>query len=247
VQEWVITLLGRYSDCYANNQFRAVQQFFKWHATEDPDEPRPNPMAGLKPPRIGDKLVPVFTDDELAALLGACKGGGFQNRRDYAIISLFKDTGARLSELAGLTTDDIMPREREAVVTGKGDKQRTIKYTYDTARALDRYQRERARHRMARARALWLGVRGGPMTPSGIYQVIERRGLQVGVEVNRHKSWLSPAGPLSSRPPSPGTCSPRCATPPSAGPPSASGTPGSGSPRSSTSSASGTRSPTPTA
>jgi integrase/recombinase XerD len=187
VQEWVITLLGRYSDCYANNQFRALQQFFKWHATEDPDEPRPNPMVGLKPPKIGDKLVPVFTDDELAALLGACKGGGFQNRRDYAIISLFKDTGARLSELAGLTTGDIVPREREAVVTGKGDKQRTIKYTYDTARALDRYQRERARHRMARVSALWLGVRGGPMTPSGVYQVIERRGLEVGVEVNPHK------------------------------------------------------------
>jgi integrase len=53
--------------------------------------------------------------EELAALLGACKGGGFQNRRDYAIISLFKDTGARLSELAGLTTGDIVPREREAV------------------------------------------------------------------------------------------------------------------------------------
>jgi site-specific recombinase XerD len=187
VQGWVITLLGRYSDCYANNQFRALQQFFKWHATEDPDEPRLNPMAGLKPPKIGDKLVPVFTDDEMAALLGACKGGGFQNRRDYAIISLFKDTGARLSELAGLTTDDIVPREREAVVTGKGDKQRTIKYTYDTARALDRYQRERARHKMARVSALWLGVRGGPMAPSGVYQVIERRGLEVGVEVNPHK------------------------------------------------------------
>ena len=52
--------------------------------------------------------------------------------------------------MAGLSKDDIAPREREAVVTGKGDKQRTIKYTYETARALDRYQRERARHKMAR-------------------------------------------------------------------------------------------------
>ena len=187
VQEWTITLLDRYSDSYASNQFRALQQFFKWHATEDPDEQRPNPMAGLKPPKIGDKLVPVFTDDELAALLGTCKGGGFQNRRDYAIISVFKDTGARLSELAGLTTDDISPRDREAVVTGKGDKQRTIRFTYDTARALDRYQRERAKHKRARARALWLGVRGGPMTASGVYQMIERRGRDAGVEVNPHK------------------------------------------------------------
>jgi len=32
-------------------------------------------MAGLKPPKIGDRLVPVFTDEELAALLDTCKGG----------------------------------------------------------------------------------------------------------------------------------------------------------------------------
>jgi hypothetical protein len=31
---------------------------------------------------------PVFTD-ELTALLEVCKGGGFQNRRDYTVISLF--------------------------------------------------------------------------------------------------------------------------------------------------------------
>lgn len=75
VQQWTVALLDRYSDSYANNQFRALQQFFKWHATEDPDEPRPNPMAGLKPPKVGDKLVPVFTEGELAAMLATCKGG----------------------------------------------------------------------------------------------------------------------------------------------------------------------------
>jgi len=135
VQEWVSTLLAGYTDQYANNQFRALQQFFKWHATEDPDEPRPNPMVNLKPPKVGEKLVPVFTDDELAAMIGTCKGGGFQNRRDYAVISLFKDTGIRLSELANLGLDDVSPANREAAVTGKGDKQRTVRFTYDTARA----------------------------------------------------------------------------------------------------------------
>jgi len=120
VQQWVTTLLADYSDSYANNQFRALQQFFKWYATEDPDEPRPNAMANLRPPKIGDKLVPVISDDELNALLAACKGGGFENRRDYAVISIFKDTGARLSEVAGLAVDDVAAREREATVTGKG-------------------------------------------------------------------------------------------------------------------------------
>jgi site-specific recombinase XerC len=129
VQEWTVTLLDRYSDSYANNQFRALQQFFKWLATEDPDEPRSNPMANLKPPKVGDNLVPVFTEDEMAAVLARCKGGGFQNRRDYAVISLFKDAGIRLSELAGLGLDHVNPASREATVTGKGDKQRTVRLT----------------------------------------------------------------------------------------------------------------------
>jgi site-specific recombinase XerD len=191
VQEWTVTLLGRYSDSYANNQFRALQQFFKWYATEDPDEPRSNPMANLKPPKLGSKVVPVFTDDELTALLAACKGSGYRNRRDFAIISLFRDTGIRLSELAGLDIADVRLADREATVTGKGDRQRTIKFTFDTARALDRFKRARDKHPAARLSALWPGLRG-PMTPSGIPDDREtrhrsgRRGLPPQVPAHVH-------------------------------------------------------------
>jgi site-specific recombinase XerD len=204
VQQWIVTLIGRYSDQYANNQFRALQQFFKWYATEDPDEPRRNVMAGLKPPKLDDKLVPVFTGGELDALLSTCKGGGLQNRRDTAIIWLFRDTGMRLAELAGLTTgDDLDLRNCKATVTGKGRKQRTVKFSPDTARAIDRYLRERARHPSAHRPALWLGARSdrGPMTASGIYQMVERRGKQAAVAVHPHKfrhnfshTWLDNGG-----------------------------------------------------
>ena len=124
VQHWVTSLAARYgkSGAYASNQFRALQQFFKWHATEDPGDPRPNPMAGLKPPKVDETEVPVFTDAELAALLATCKGGGFENRRDHAILSLFRDTGMRLAELAGLDLPDVSLRDREALVTGKGPR-----------------------------------------------------------------------------------------------------------------------------
>lgn len=50
-------LLGRYSPAYASNQYRALQQFLKWLAAEDE---LPDPMAGLAPPRVAAKLVPVF-------------------------------------------------------------------------------------------------------------------------------------------------------------------------------------------
>ncbi len=42
--------------------------------------------------------MPVVSDADLRALLAACKGTGFSERRDTAIIRLFLDTGTRLAE-----------------------------------------------------------------------------------------------------------------------------------------------------
>ena len=64
IQRWVVWLLDRYSSAYASNQYRALQQFFKWLAAEDEV---PDPMAGLKPPCVPGKPVPVFT-------AGTCRG-----------------------------------------------------------------------------------------------------------------------------------------------------------------------------
>ena len=98
IQQWMAWLLARYSTAYASNQYRALQQFFKWLAAEDE---LADPMAGLQPPRVPDKLVPVFTGDELSRLEQACAGRSFAQRRDTAIIAVFTATGIRLSELAG--------------------------------------------------------------------------------------------------------------------------------------------------
>ena len=185
VQQWVAWLLDRYSAAYASNQFRALQQFFKWLAAE---EEMPDPMAGLRPPAVPDKPVPVFTADELRRLERSCAGRGFQERRDAAVIAVFRATGMRLSELAGIRYDPGDPRlsdldlwHREVTVHGKGRKTRTVKIGHDAARAVDRYIRARARHVQAHRPQLWLGTGNrGPMTASGIYQVIARRGRQCG-------------------------------------------------------------------
>jgi integrase len=83
-------LLGRYSAAYASNQYRALQQSFRWLATE---EEIPDPVAGLRPPRVPGKPVPVFTGDELSRLVRACAGRGFQQRRDAAVIAVLEATG----------------------------------------------------------------------------------------------------------------------------------------------------------
>lgn len=191
VQQWIVQLLERYSGAYASNQFRALQQFFKWLAAEDEI---PDPMAGMRPPHVPDMPVPVFTAGELLRLERACAGRAFQQRRDAAIITVFQATGIRLSELAGTRYDDDPERgdvdlwHREITVCGKGRKTRIVKISHDAARAVDRYLRVRARHAQAYRPQLWLGV--------------NNRGRECGVDVFPHRfrhhfshTWLDRGGP----------------------------------------------------
>jgi len=174
VQRWLVHLVTRYSDAYASNQFRALQQFFRWLAEE---EQLPDPMTRLSAPKVREKLVPVFTSEELSALEKTCQGRSFAQRRDAAIIAVLTATGMRAGELAGIRYDAGNPRRsdvdlwrREITVRGKGGRARVVRIGHEAARALDRYLRVRSKHGQAWRAELWLGVNNrGPMTANGIY------------------------------------------------------------------------------
>ena len=106
-------LLSRYSDAYASNQFRALQQFFRWLAEE---EQLPDPMTRLRAPKVSEKLVPVFTSEELSALEKTCQGRTFAQRRDAAIIAVLTATGIRAGELAGIRSPARFPAQRRRLV-----------------------------------------------------------------------------------------------------------------------------------
>jgi len=113
VRRWMVWLLGLYSDAYASNQYRVLQQFFKWLGEE---EELPDPMARVHPPAVTEKLVPVFTSEELLKLEKACQGRSFAQRRDAAIIAVFQATGIRAAELAGIRYDARDPQASDAGV-----------------------------------------------------------------------------------------------------------------------------------
>ena len=152
--------------------------------------------------------VPVFTSVELSELAKACQGRSFAARRDAAIIAVFTATGIRLSELAGICSHPCDPpagpglQGRQIRIRGKGGTARTVKIGHQAARSLDRYLRARARHPQAWRPQLWLGVNGrGPLTATGIYQIVARRGRQAGVTVYPHRfrhhfshTWLHRGG-----------------------------------------------------
>ncbi|MCX6021143.1 MAG: tyrosine-type recombinase/integrase [Chloroflexi bacterium] len=183
VEGFITHLLETSKPATANNRYRALQSYFKWLLDED--EITVSPMVKMKPPKVPEQAPEVLSMDDLQRLIKACDGKGFDERRDGAIIRLLLDSGLRRAELAGLKLDDIDLDEGSVTVMGKGRRPRTVAFGKKTARDLDRYLRLRGQHKDAALPNLWLG-KFGPMTPSGIYQVVVARAQQAGIKAYTH-------------------------------------------------------------
>ncbi len=199
IEEFAADMLKRLRPTTASIRYRALQQFWKWCVEEG--ELTRSPMERMAPIRVPEDPPEVITDSDLRQLLKTCVGTTFEDRRDTAIIRLFIDTGMRRAELAMLTADDIDWGLNIVVVEGKGRRRRACPFGRKTAQALDRYLRIRGRHREADAPSLWLGQRG-PVTDSGVAQLIERRTRAAGLgRINPHRfrhtfahRWLADGG-----------------------------------------------------
>ncbi|HEX7491191.1 MAG TPA: tyrosine-type recombinase/integrase [Candidatus Limnocylindrales bacterium] len=178
VEAFIADQIARWRPNTARNRYLSLKRFFDWLAQEELTEA--SPMLRMRPPRVPEEPVPLLGEDAVRALLRACEGRLFNDRRDVALIRLLLDSGARRSEIAGLTVDAIDLREKTATVMGKGRRPRIITFGPRTAQALDRYLRERRTHRDAARPELWLG-HNGPVRSDGIGDILERRSEAAGL------------------------------------------------------------------
>lgn len=162
----------------ALQRFQSVRQFFKF--LEDAGDIKETPMLKMKPPRVPEKLVPVIADDDIRKLFKTVAGSDFESRRDKAIISLFIDTGLRVSELAAMNVADLNLEEREVTVLGKGRRPRILRVVKETRTDILRYLQVRAGHPHTDDEALWVGKRGR-LTDNGVRQMVRRRQEEAAV------------------------------------------------------------------
>ncbi|MBE6651618.1 MAG: tyrosine recombinase XerC [Ruminococcaceae bacterium] len=87
-----------------------------------------NPAADIVTPSVKPALPKYLSLNESKRLLEAISldPNNTNKERDYAMLVLFLNCGMRLSELVGININDINFQESKLVVTGKGNKQRTV-------------------------------------------------------------------------------------------------------------------------
>jgi integrase/recombinase XerC len=122
-----------------------------------------NPLKDYEIPKANPAYVRMPTADELRRLLCAVedrwnprvnpsarfKSPGerrFFSRRDYAILCLLIETGARCGDILGLRLDDYQPDRRAlAILDPKDDKPRETPITAHAVRAVDAWRKARPR------------------------------------------------------------------------------------------------------
>lgn len=141
--DWLET--GRHNRISTRNQrLAAVSSFFRWLQTENPvrmascQDILAVPVKRTRQPRVNHLTV-----DQTRCLLAQPDRTTRPGRRDATLLATLYDTGARVSELVGLTVRDVrLQRPALVVLTGKGGKTRHVPLGDNTAALLAAYLAE---------------------------------------------------------------------------------------------------------
>lgn len=177
---YIADVYDQHSPSTAGLRYRSLSVLFKYLLREQYISE--NPMATLKHPKQEKKVVPVVSPADLTALVKACAGTDFLDRRDMALIMFMVDTGVRVGEVVALTPDDFNFAAREVLIRGKGSRQRILRIGPRAFSALLKYRAMRGHHPQANQTTRWWISNRGPITTSGVTQILKRRSAMAGIE-----------------------------------------------------------------
>lgn len=101
-----------------------------------------NPLSQLTNPKIGRSLPKTLSEQDVDALLSAPDLNDPIQFRDKAMLELLYASGLRVSELVGLTMQQINLQHGLVRVMGKGQKERLVPMGEEAAHWIQRFVRE---------------------------------------------------------------------------------------------------------
>ena len=158
-----------------NRHLSTLRSFFRFLNREG--LLKTNPMVILSSPKQ-EKHLPLFlTEEEVSKLIEAALPKDERGLRDRAILETFYSTGIRISELAGLSTEDIDFIGGIVKVMGKGKKERLVPIGERAIASIRAYLDSRKKQ----ADTLFLNKSKKRITTRGIRNIVRKYILNAGI------------------------------------------------------------------
>lgn len=137
-----------------------------------------NPLVTLETPKLKKSSPKYLTESEATSLLRVVEGKN--KERDFAILVLFLNCGMRLSELISIDYNHIRS-DNTLVITGKGNKERTIYLNETCIKAITEYMKVRPKDGV-KDKALFLSNRNTRISPRSVETMVNKYLLKAGLD-----------------------------------------------------------------
>lgn len=163
----------------------ALRSFYRY--LEQKGAVENNVFEKIHNPKLNKPLPNTLNYEETEKLLYFDKLDTSWDIECHLVLELLYSTGLRVSELSDIKIGDIYKSDRRITVTGKGQKGRTVYYGEFAQDALDKYLSIRpSLLKKENHDYLLVNQRGGKLSRSSIFKMIEKKALSSGI--NHHLS-----------------------------------------------------------
>ena len=164
-----------------DNIRRILSSFFSW--LEDEDYILKSPVRRIHKVKTGTSIKETYSDEALELMRDNCT-----EPRDLAMIDMLASTGMRVGEMVLLNRNDIDFNERECIVFGKGNKERTIYLNKACINAIDDYLNIRPKEKIQynSKDALFLSERRERISNRTVQYIVKQELLKAGLDINKY-------------------------------------------------------------
>ena len=151
-----------------------------------------DPAEPLLAPKTAAKLPETLNEQAVEQLLTSIDPEKKLGRRDLALLELFYASGLRLSELCGARLEYLDLEDRFLRITGKGNKTRLVPVGEKALIAVNHYLAKERPSLLSKKSSshLFLSIRGGPLSPDRVRQIVKERAKQAGLDQNIYPHLL---------------------------------------------------------
>ncbi len=176
-----------------NQRLAAIKSFAKMVSLIYPNQKNlAQVIRNIPQKRAQKKLIGYLTPNELLKVFQSVDLKKPEGVRDYAILHLLADSGARASEIATLKIDFLDPDQNTLAILGKGNRYRQIRLLPKTVELMTLYiKKHRSNPRPLCQNSLFINQRGQALTRHGIHRMCKKY-LAMALPEKRLKT-LSPA------------------------------------------------------
>jgi site-specific recombinase XerD len=158
-----------------NVRLSAIHSFFRFLGAHHPQHlAQAQRVLGIPFKRTASREIHHLECQEIQAVLQGIDQTTREGQRDFVLLSLLFNTGARVSEVVDLQAADLRLRPPTSVLLrGKGRKERVCPLWPETARALRQYLEVQAIG-LQETRSVFRNRRGYPLTRFGIRWILQK-------------------------------------------------------------------------